>query len=248
MTAPVDNAPSVFRKPSVRIGWLAVVLATTAAAKLWPPWAIVGLAAAAGLAVGCAPGAWRVLLRRLRPLVSFAVLAAILVLAAPVAPNDSCFSLPGWPRPVSVRAASFMAGLWVKSAIIVAWVTALMAKLSDRDLLEGFLGLPVPRRLASILYFIVRSLKTVSEELHRMQRARDARGLPDKLLRKLSVTGAMTQTLMIRLGQRAETMGLALAARGYNGSLQLLDVRRLGLAETCLLLLSGGILIWLVRL
>lgn len=244
----MDNASYMFGKPSARIGWLALALAATAAAKLWPPWALVSLMAAAGLALGCAPGARRVLLCRLRPLASFAVLAAILVLAAPVAPTDAWFSLPGWPWPVSARAASFMAGLWLKSAIIVAWVTAFIANLSDRDLLEGFLGLPVSPRLASTLYFIVRSVKTVSQELQRMQRARDARGQPSRLLRKLNVTAAMTQTLMVRLGRRAEAMGLALAARGYNGSLQLLDVRRLGLAETCLLLLSGGILLWLVRL
>lgn len=238
----------MLQKPSVRLGWLLIALVASAAAKLWPPWALASLAAVAAVVVGRTTGAWIVLLRRLRPLASFAVLAAILVLAAPVAPRDACFSLPGWPRPVSARAATFMASLWIKSALIVAWVTAFTPRFTDRDLLEGFLGLPVPPRLASLLYFILRSLKTVSDELRRMQRARDARGMPDRLLRKLKVTALMTQTLMVRLGRRAETIGLALAARGYDGSLRLVGVRRLGLAETSLLLLCGGLPIWLVRL
>ncbi|MCX7597336.1 MAG: energy-coupling factor transporter transmembrane protein EcfT [Armatimonadetes bacterium] len=238
----------MLQKPSTRLGLLAVVMVATATAKLWPPWSFACVLAAAGVALGSTPGAWSVFLRRLRPLATFAVLAAILVLAAPVTPGEAAFSVPGWPRPISVRAANFVAGLWVKSAILVAWVTAAAAKFTDRDVLEGFLGLPVTRRLASILYFIVRSLQIVADELRRTQQARDARGQPRGLLRKLQVTAAMTQTLMVRIGRRAETTGLALAARGYNGSLRLLEVRRLEWAEAFLLLLIGGVLVWLVRL
>jgi len=234
--------------PSVQLGVLTIIVAASAIARLWPPWAIGGLAVGAAIAVACTPGGWRIFMRRLRPLVLFSILAAGLVLVAPVAPTEPALWLPGWPRPISARTASFMAGLWVKSALIVAWVTAFAERLSDRDLLEGILGLPVPRKLASILYFIIRGLKTLFEEVHRMQRARDARSSPQKPLRALKVAGAMTQTLMVRLGQRAETMGLALAARGYDGSLKLLNVRRLSLLQASLIFLCGGLLLWLVRL
>lgn len=190
---------------------------------------------------------WRTLLRRLIPLLSCGLIALALLLIAPVEPATPTVLLPFWSRPVSAHAYAFVLALWIKSGLIVLWLTAAGQALSERDLLEGLLAWRLPARVTALTYLMIRGLHTVQAEVRQLTRARDARGRPRGLY-ALKVAAAMSQTLLVRLGRRAETQGLALAARGFDGHFALLEVRPLQAAHVVGLVTLTGMLLWLTRL
>ncbi len=233
--------------PSVRLGLLGVLVLSSASTTLSQPVGLAALAASAVVALLATPRASGLFFRRALPLVSFALFGVLLALLAPVSGDEAAVRLPVWPRPASAPALGLVASLWVKSALILAWVTVFAKGFRERDLLEAFLGLPLPPRMAALCYLVVRSLANVSDETTRLVRARDSRGRP-RGLRALRVAAAMAQVLIVRLGRRAETVALALAARGYDGTLRLLDVRPMRPLQAGFLLMLGGFLVWVARL
>lgn len=233
--------------PSLVLGLAAVLSAASVAAEVTHPRGVALLYGLAIVALVLIPGALRQFLRRLPPLLSFAVCGVVLLLAAPIEPATPVVTLPWLARPVSATTAHFLLSLGVKSLLVVVWATATSVLLSERDLLEGLIGLRIPPRVTALCYLMVAHLRTVRSEIARLLRARDARGAP-RGVRTLTVVTAITQTLLIRLGRRAETQGLALAARGFCGHLPLVQARPLSLTAALSLLAGGVLLVWLTRL
>lgn len=233
--------------PAFHLGLLAcglvvcAVLDTTHGAG---PIAMLGLGLC-GMAVLRAPVL--TLVHRLLPLGSCGLVAVALLLLAPADPGAPVVVLPLWGRYVPAQSAGFVLSLWVKSGLIVLWLTAFAHALSERDLLEGLMAWRLPPRVTALTYLMVRGLKAVGEDVQRLSRAREARGRPRGLY-ALRVAASTSQTLLLRLGRRAETQGLALAARGFRGSLELLDVRPLRFAHGLALALLTGALIWVTHL
>jgi energy-coupling factor transporter transmembrane protein EcfT len=221
-----------------------VVIAALPTGRPFGPLLMLALCLAAAVA-------WRVpaetLLRRALPLASCGLIALTLLLVAPVEPTAPTVLLPHWSRPVSAQATGFLLALWVKTGLIVLWLTAAGQALSERDLLEGLLALHLPARVTNVTYLVVRGLHTVRGEVRQLARARDARGRPRGRY-ALQVAAAMSQMLLVRLGRRAETQGLALAARGFTGRLALLQVRPLRAAHAVGLFALMGMLLWLTRI
>jgi len=205
-----------------------VVIAALPTGRPFGPLLMLALCLAAAVA-------WRVpaetLLRRALPLASCGLIALTLLLVAPVEPTAPTVLLPHWSRPVSAQATGFLLG----------------QALSERDLLEGLLALHLPARVTNVTYLVVRGLHTVRGEVRQLARARDARGRPRGRY-ALQVAAAMSQMLLVRLGRRAETQGLALAARGFTGRLALLQVRPLRAAHAVGLFALMGMLLWLTRI
>jgi energy-coupling factor transporter transmembrane protein EcfT len=186
-------------------------------------------------------------LTRLAPLVSFVILAFGLLLILPVPPETPTVALPLLRLRVSEPGLRLVTAVAVKSSLVVLAVTAMAAGLSQRELLEGLVSLGLPARFRSLCYLMVRQLEGVRGEVRRMAQARDARGRP-KRLRAVRVAGAMAQVLIVRLGRRSEAQAFALVARGFRGSLSLLEPRRLTVAEWSVLAFCGVLLVLVARL
>ncbi len=233
--------------PAFHLGLMAVGLVACVAADVrhaGGPAAVLLLSLSAAFA-------WRVplrtLVRPLLPLLSCGLIAAALLLAAPVAPSAPVWTPPGWGRPVAAASAAFLLALWVKSGLVVLWFAVLGHGLTGRDLLEGLIALRLPHRVTVLVYLMVSGLAAARDDIRRLMRARAARGRPHGLY-ALRVAAAMSGTLLVRLGRRAETQALALASRGFRGSLALLDVRPLQPAHALTLIVTTGVLLWLARL
>jgi energy-coupling factor transporter transmembrane protein EcfT len=185
------------------------------------------------------------LLKRLLPLLSFAVLGLALVLLAPVEAGTPTLRLPVWDRPVSAQAATFLCGLAVKSTLVVLVVTAFASFIGERDVILGLRGLHVPGKVVDLTYMVLRSVGSVRDEVMRLVRARDSRGRP-RGLRGIAVAGAISRVLLIRLAQRAETQAFALCARGYAGRIEITERPRVSGLEVLLLAGLAACLGWLV--
>jgi len=164
----------------------------------------------------------RVLLLRLTPLLSFAVVTSALLLVAPTPPGTPTTRVLLTGQSVPQVGVEFILGLMVKSVLVVVLASAFTRWLSERDLLAGLIGLRVPATVAALLYLMVRSLRDVRNEAGRLLRARDARGTP-RGVRAVRVAAAMAQVLLIRLGQRADLRAAGLVSRGFDGRFRLVS-------------------------
>ncbi len=223
------------------------MVVVTAAADLTHGRGPLLLAALAVSAAVATPGALRVALRRMLPLCPLALVGLGLLLLAPVPAGAPVYQLPGWGRAVSLQSWQFITELWVKSALIVVWVTVVAARLSERGLLQGLDGLGLPSRVTALCYLMVRNLRTITAEVGRLLRARDARGKP-RGLRAVRVAGAIAQVLILRLGHRAEAQAFALVARGFDGRLALAERHPLSVAQLLILIALGVLFLWATHL
>lgn len=85
-------------------------------------------------------------------------------------------------------------------------------------LLHGFEALRAPRILVLIVSFMWRYLHVMGEEWHRMRVAREARGHRARWLWQEGSLGSLIATLFIRSLQRGERVYLAMASRGFDGT------------------------------
>lgn len=230
-----------------RVGLLAVGVIACLQASVAHP---AGLALLL-IIIACASCFWRVpislLVRRAWPLFSFGLLALALLYAAPIPSGAPTIFLPFGQRPVSLYAYNFLLSLWIKSGLLVLWLTVFSHNLSERSLLEGLLSWRLPGRVSAIVYFIVRNVHYVQEIAWQMRRAQQARGQPRGLL-VLRLVAATSQTLLVRLGRKAEIQALALTARGFQGRLPLANVRPLPTHYLFGLIFLTGLLLWLMHL
>lgn len=233
--------------PASQLGLLAVALL---ASVLGDPFRPRGLAVSGALALAAllaTPGAPRALLPRLLPLFSFAILALALLLLAPLGPTSARVVLPGISRPVPASGLHFVASVWVKSALVLAWVTVFARRLSQRDLLAGLTDLRLPARMVALLYLMVRNVQGVGAEVRRLVRACEARGRP-RGWRVIIVLASMATVLVTRLGRRADAQALGMVARGFSGGLPLLGSDPVRPGQLLALIGVGAVLICLTRL
>ena len=187
------------------------------------------------------------MLKRLLPIVSFALFCFILLLIIPIEAGAETVQLPVWQHQIPRDGAWFVLALTVKSTLIVLLTTAFAQRLSQRDFLAGLTALRLPPKLVSLCYLMLRALDSITAELRRMMRARDARG-GARGSRAVKVAAAMAQVLIIRLARRAETQAFALCARGYAGRIPLSHYRRITPFEGVALIISLVAIAWLIAL
>lgn len=217
--------------PAFRAGLAAVAAVAGAVASPSHPRGLVLLAVALAVGAAVRPAVLHSLLQRLAVLLAAGLTGVLLALALT--------RLPG-AELQSARAVALLWSCLAKSLLVVAGVTVAAGGMSPRELLEALLGLRLPPGLAALCYLQARAVGSVSEETRRLLRARDARGRPRGLY-AVRVAAGMSQALVLRLGRRAEIQALALAARGFDGTLPLLDWQPLSPAQL-LILLSLGVL------
>lgn len=201
---------------------LAVV--TTPREQWWAYGAHAVIVVAVAAAAGVEPGA---LIRRLGlelPFVAFAVLLPF----AGRAPHVDVLGLT-LSRP----------GLWAAWAIVakgtlgVAAAAVLAATTEVTELIAGLETLHVPRTITSIMAFMARYGDVLGGELQRMRIARESRGDPAGWLWQARGVASSAGALFVRSYERGERVYLAMASRGYTGSMPPLDRRHDGGSRVC---------------
>ena len=106
-----------------------------------------------------------------------------------------------------------------KGTLGVVCSILLAATTPARDLLLGLERLKVPPLLVQIASFMLRYTHVVSDEMHRMRLAREARGFTATGVRSWPALGHSAGALFSRSYERGERVHLAMLSRGYTGRL-----------------------------
>ena len=169
---------------------------------------------------------------------------AVAISAAVVRPTEGdALRLPAVDAAVSRGALLLLAAVAVKGVLSVTAISMLVAVTGFQRLLRALQTLHVPRLFVTILAFMWRYIGVVADEAARMVRARDSRGHPPELRRRARVAGHMAGSLFIRSFERAERVGQAMLARGYDGTVRLLlSAERLRAADVLLMAGVAGVL------
>lgn len=116
-------------------------------------------------------------------------------------------------------------GLWAAWAILakgtlgVAAASVLSATTEVPDVVLGLERLRVPRTITSIMAFMFRYGEVLGDELRRMRVARESRGDRPGWLWQSRGVAATAGALFVRSYERGERVYLAMASRGYTGSM-----------------------------
>jgi cobalt/nickel transport system permease protein len=122
-------------------------------------------------------------------------------------------------------------GLWAawnilaKGTIGVAASIVLASTTSVPHVLQGLERLRVPRQLVAITGFMVRYGDVIGDELHRMRIARESRGAGRGRLGHAKAVATSAGALFVRSYERGERVYLAMASRGYVGTMPVRSTR-----------------------
>jgi cobalt/nickel transport system permease protein len=219
------------------LAFVLVVVATPAEAY----WAFLGYA---GLLVGVAAAAAvpvRFIVRRMVVEIPFVAFALLM----PLVSTGQRVDILG----LELSEAGLLSAwnLLAKGSLGVVASILLAATTDARDLLVGLRRLRLPSRLVEIAAFMVRYLDVVAAEMQRMRVARESRAFEARHLGHLRVVGQGAGALFVRTYERGERVHLAMLARGYAGSMPLIDAPRTGAASWAvgsLLPLAAAAIAW----
>lgn len=143
---------------------------------------------------------------------------AMLCLASPLLDHQPRLLELG-PWRLAVTAGWLTAiNIFLKFAMGVLALTALMCTTPFSLLLEAMRKLGLPKLLAMQLGFLYRYIFVLIDEAMRVRRARDFRGAASaKASRRLAAAGAIIGSLFVRTLERSERIHVAMCARGYRG-------------------------------
>lgn len=214
---------------------LLLTLAVIVSATLLPPGAWLAFAALTALlwtAILIAGVGLRAILRRTLPALPF-VLAAITIVFT--APGNALLRLSLGPLTLTISDAGlirFLAIGWkawlsVQAALLLTTTTQFL------EVLWALRALRLPAVLVAILSLMYRYLFVLTDEAHRLLRARECRAASldgrggRTVWWRARIAGQMVGTLMLRAFERSERIYIAMVARGYQGELRSLAPSRL---------------------
>jgi cobalt/nickel transport system permease protein len=119
--------------------------------------------------------------------------------------------------------ALFLVGVLIKSYLAVLSLILLSSTTPFPKLLHGLRRLGLPLILAQIGELVYRYLATLSHELERMKRARDARCFESRSLWQAKVIGQIVGAFFLRSVDRSQRIYWAMVSRGF-GSTQTLPI------------------------
>ena len=114
-------------------------------------------------------------------------------------------------------------GIVAKATIGLAAAVVVVATTPAADLLRGLQRLRVPGALTAIATGMVRYLDLIAGELRRLQIARVSRGDDARWLGRARALAATVGALFVRTFERGERVHLAMSARGWTGTMPVLD-------------------------
>lgn len=215
------------------LGLVGVTLvAVSTPVRLWPVWLACGAALVLVAAVaGVGP---RLVWRRSR-----AVLPLVLLVAALVPffrHGGTSWSLG--PLTVSQAGLEVLAAVAAKATLGTISAVLLGATTSFPDVLRALEALRVPRLVTLIAGFTYRYLFVVADEVRRMRAALAARGYRPRHALQAAAVGRVATALFLRSYGRGERVYLAMASRGYAGTMPQLASLAFGRADAVFL---GGL-------
>lgn len=162
--------------------------------------------------------------------VPFRFVARRLVIEIPFLAFAVLMPIVGQGERVEVAGVSLsVAGLWagwnivVKGTLGVAATIIMAATTPIPDILRGLERLRVPRLFVGICAFMIRYGDVIVSEMQRMRVARASRGYDGRWLWQARAVAVSAGTLFIRSYERGERVYLAMASRGYSGTLPVLS-------------------------
>jgi cobalt/nickel transport system permease protein len=159
----------------------------------------------------------RTLLRRLSVELPFLAFALFL----PIVGRGERVDVLGVPLSV--------AGLWgawnilAKGTLGVAASVVLATTTPMPEIVRGLHRLRVPSAFVDIFSFMVRYADVVTGELRRMRVARESRGHDPRWIWQARAVASTAGTLFVRSYERGERVYLAMASRGYEGTMPDVD-------------------------
>lgn len=134
-----------------------------------------------------------------------------------------------------VDPASPLALLLRAGASLLA-TAAFARSVPETDALAAMHAFRMPRALVDTVAFALRYLRLIGEDARRMLRARSARSAgAGTLALRAGATGGIVGSLFIRSFERSERISVAMAARGFSGSLPAAGADRLRSSDWALL-------------
>ncbi len=120
-----------------------------------------------------------------------------------------------------------IAGLWdawnilAKATLGLSVAIVLGATTQVTQLLSGLDGLRIPTIVTAIAGFMVRYIDVIADDWSRMRVAMASRGHDPRWITQLGPYARMIGVMFVRTYERGERVYLAMAARGYSGSMPL---------------------------
>ncbi len=158
-------------------------------------------------------------------------LARRLVIEVPFVAFAVLLPVFGRPPRVDVLGLSLSeAGLWaawtivVKGTIGVAASIVLASTTPIPQLLDGLERLRVPRVMVATAAFMIRYGDVIADEVRRMAIARQSRGGTGGRVGQVRVLASTAGALFVRSYERGERVYLAMASRGYTGTMPVRSV------------------------
>lgn len=112
-------------------------------------------------------------------------------------------------------------------ALIGVTVSVILAATTETPaIMRGLSRLHVPAIFTTIATFMIRYLETLVDELGRMRTAMTARGYDPRWLWQAKPIASSAGALFIRSYERGERVHAAMLARGFDGTMPVLDERR----------------------
>lgn len=194
------------------MGTLGFVLAAVATRReaLWAFVLLGGLVVFSAMAVHLP---LRVLARSLLfelPFVAFALLMPLVGRGERISVGPLRLSIPGLWSGWSVLA---------KGGLGVMATALLVATTTTPDIVRGVERLHAPRALTSIAAFMLRYGEVLGAEAARMRIARISRGDDSRFVWQARALAGTSASLFVRAFERGERVHLAMAARGFTGTL-----------------------------
>jgi len=242
VSPPCETGNPVSERLDARVGLICALAFVTFEAATpiqeWQRFVAYGVILVAAIALSRVKLVW--ILKRLALALPFVIAVAIsafmvkpsaeeLVMVAGVRMSRPVLLLLGSvaaKATLSIGALSLVAGIW-----------------DVPTMLHAMQAIRVPRLFVMLMAFMWRYVYVLVDEARRMMQARDARGKQGSLWRRAVVVGAMTGSLFLRGYERAERVGQAMVARGYDGTIPLLTpLRKMRLVDAAAVVVAAGVL------
>ena len=152
-------------------------------------------------------------------------------------------TLWSWHISVTHEGVRMFFTIIVKSWISILSLIWLTATTKITQILYSFEQLHFPRVLVMILSSMYRYIFVIADEVMRMKQARDSRNIGNKKFRNFRTLGNMIGTLFIRSYERSERVYDAMASRGFDGQVKVIEQLEFSRADVTFAVTFGVILI-----
>lgn len=123
----------------------------------------------------------------------------------------------------------------IKSYLSILCMTLLMASTGFSQLLRALQDLKLPKIIVMIFSFMYRYIFILQDELHKMLIAKESRTVSNKKWLQFRVLSNMLGVLFIRSYERGEFVYLAMCSRGFDGSIKLINQKKMDKKDYCFL-------------